>query len=191
MMSLTLRSGRDGRFLARVIDQGGRPFVLDYGDREVIADLVQRITRGFTVIRQGRVLHVHSGDHDLLVQLASFYAGEGALVFLEEPTWPGRSSQVRQAVHQPGPEPAPAQLSAASDSSEPSDATDDLGDLDEPTETIAWEDLPAVDEALTTLIPDEPAPVTTAIGPETVDPVEPPESDDPTESMLPSVPDLD
>lgn len=137
-MSLTLRSGRDGRFLARVIDQGGRPFVLDFGDPQVIADIVQRITRGFSVIRQGRVLHVHAGDPDLLAQLGAFYASEGALVFLEEPTWHGRRSPIRQSLpRQPSAAPGP-----------------ELSDEDDPTETVGLSDLPDVDEALTTLLPE-------------------------------------
>jgi hypothetical protein len=77
--------------LARVVDLGGRPFVLDYGDARVIEDLVQRINRGFTVIRHNHLVHVHPEDPDLVEQLASFYIGEGALVFLEEPTWIGRT----------------------------------------------------------------------------------------------------
>lgn len=84
----------DGRLLARIVDQGGRPFVLDYGDDRVIADAVQRINRGFTTLRHGRLVHVHPQDLDLIEQLASFYVGEGALVFLEEPTWSGRPAPV-------------------------------------------------------------------------------------------------
>ena len=111
---------------------------------------MQRITRGFTVIRQGRLLHVHPGDPDLLAQLAGFYIEEGALVFLEEPNWPGRTGDKRAprvvaSVDDPAPAPAPL---------------DDLPELDEPTETIAMSDLPSVDEALTTIVPDaEPAPI--------------------------------
>lgn len=132
MVSLTLRSGRDGRFLARVVEQGGRPFVLDYGDPRVIEDLVQRIARGFTVIRQGRLLHVHPGDEDLLVQLANFYVDEGALVFFEEPTWPERHARggprvVRRAE----------QGDARHD---PADIPDD----DDPTETVDLAELQTI-----------------------------------------------
>jgi len=143
MLSLTLRSGRDGRFLARVVDQGGRPFVLDYGDPRIIEDLVQRITRGFTVIRQGRLLHVHPGDDDLLIQLACFYADEGALVFFEEPGWSGRRGvSVPRVVHGLGSEDRTLD-------------TQDLPEEDDPTESVELSDLPSVDEALTTLLPPE------------------------------------
>jgi hypothetical protein len=146
MLRLTLRSGRDGRFLARVVETGGRPFVLDFGDRRVMADLVQRISRGFTMIRAGRLVHVHPEDEDLVPQLAAFYAAEGALVFLEEPTWRGRPS-------------APSLP----------EALPDLDEEDEPTEMLALADLPEVDEALTTLLPDEeegpaPAPAPAPVG---------------------------
>jgi hypothetical protein len=174
MMVLTIRSGRDGRFLARVVDQGGRPFVLDYGDSRVIEDLVQRITRGFTMIRQGRLLHVHPGDDDLLVQLASFYAEEGALVFYEEPTWLGRGGGTAPRVVVSATEPEPA-------------ASVDLPELDEPTESIRVDDLPSVDEALTTIVPADDAPSCARPGPPA-----PPDADDADDGLglLLSAPDV-
>jgi hypothetical protein len=176
MICLTLRSGRDGSFLARVVDQGGRPFVLDYGDTRVIEDLVQRITRGFTLIRQGRLLHVHPGDADLLIQIAGFYAEEGALVFFEEPTWSGRqlSSERRPRVVVPA--------------NEGSMVADD----EDPTETIAFSDIPAVDDALLT---DEITAERTRSGArregrqlEPVKPAKPKVEADEERGLLPSVP---
>ena len=90
MLRLTLCSSRDGRFLARVIDRGGYPFVLDYGDRRVIEDVAQRINRGFTMFRFGQLISSQPHDPDMLLKLADHYCGEGVLVFLEEPTWEGR-----------------------------------------------------------------------------------------------------
>lgn len=129
MLCLTLRSGRDGRLLARVVETGGRPFVLDFGDRRVISDLVQRIAHGFSVIRGDRLVQVPPDAADMVEQLATFYAAEGVLVFLEEPTWPGRRPT----------EPLPLA---------------ELDEDDDPTDMVSLRDLPAVDEALTTLLPE-------------------------------------
>jgi hypothetical protein len=153
MLRLTLRSGRDGRFLARVVHLGSRPFVLDYGERRVIEDLVQRLTRGFTIIKADRMVHVHPEDDDIIEQLAAFYAGEGALVFLEEPTWTGRSAGSPDV--------------SGGRSGDPGDppSHDDLGDEDDPTDMIAWDDVPTVDEALTTVLPEhEVRPTLPAVG---------------------------
>lgn len=190
MVCLTIRSGRDGRFLARVVDQGGRPFVLDYGDTRVIEDLVQRITRGFTMIRQGRLLHVHPGDEDLLVQLASFYALEGALVAYEEPTWSGRelSAQRSPRVVRPTSDPP--------DTARPQGSQ--IDEDDEPTETIALSDLQDVTTSLTAVAapePRDPAPSSPERGapaaapPAVVDEDnEAAAADDAGESLLPRVP---
>lgn len=90
MMRLTLRSGRDGRFLARVVEQSGFPFVLDFGDDRIIEDVGQRLRHGFTMWRFGRLVTAAPTDPDFVQCLAEFYAGEGLLVFLEEPSWIGR-----------------------------------------------------------------------------------------------------
>jgi hypothetical protein len=89
MLRLTLCSSIDGRFLARVIDRDGHPFVLDFGDPRMIRDVSQRIHRGFTRFRFGRLIMTDPQDPNMLVQLADYYCGEGFLAFLEEPTWEG------------------------------------------------------------------------------------------------------
>ncbi len=90
MLRLSLRSSKDGRFLARIVDRGGFPFVLDFGDEKVIEDASQRLRHGFTMWRHGRLITATPGDPHMLALLAEYYAGEGALVFLEEPTWSQR-----------------------------------------------------------------------------------------------------
>ncbi|TNE92581.1 MAG: hypothetical protein EP330_01155 [Deltaproteobacteria bacterium] len=90
MMRLTLRSGRDGRFLARVVEQAGFAYVLDFGDDRIIEDVSQRLRHGFTMWRFGRLITAAPTDPDFVQCLAEFYSGEGLLVFLEEPAWPGR-----------------------------------------------------------------------------------------------------
>ena len=87
MLRLTLRSGKDGRFLARIVDRGGFPFVLDFGDRRVIEDASQRLLHGFTMWRHGRLVNAGPQDPEMIQLLADFYAAEGLLVFLEEPNW--------------------------------------------------------------------------------------------------------
>jgi hypothetical protein len=103
MLRLTLRSGKDGRFLCRIIDRGGFPFVLDFGDRRIIEDASQRILHGFTMWRYGRLVTATPQDVELILQLAEHYASEGLLVFLEEPTWAGRDQTAREdALAPPG-----------------------------------------------------------------------------------------
>ncbi|MCO4743366.1 MAG: hypothetical protein KC912_01170 [Proteobacteria bacterium] len=94
MIRLTLRSGRDGRFLARVIEQNGFPYVLDFGDERIIDDVGQRLHHGFTMWRFGRLVTAAPGDPDLLLLLSEFYSGEGLLVFLDEPGWIGREVEL-------------------------------------------------------------------------------------------------
>ena len=88
MVSLTLRSGRDGRFLARIVDRGGFAFVLDFGDRRVIDDVSQRLLKGFTMWRMGPLVTAVPQQSEMLQLLAEFYAREGLLVAFEEPNWP-------------------------------------------------------------------------------------------------------
>lgn len=90
MLRLTLRSGKDGRFLARIVEQGGFPFVLDFGDRRIIEDATQRLQHGFTMWRYGKLVAANPNDPELMMLLAEFYASEGLLVTVEEPTWTGR-----------------------------------------------------------------------------------------------------
>jgi len=98
MLRLTICSGKDGRYLARIIDQDGYPFVLDYGDRRLIDDVAQRLARGFTRWRFGKLLNIQPQDPDMLLHLSDYYAGEGYLVVLDEPTWTGRDEEESQRV---------------------------------------------------------------------------------------------
>ena len=94
VLRLTLRSGKDGRFLARIVDRGGFPFVLDFGDRRIIEDASQRLMHGFTMWRHGRLVTAPPQDPEMMQLLADFYASEGLLVFLEEPNWAFRVDQL-------------------------------------------------------------------------------------------------
>lgn len=98
MLTLTLRSSIDGRFLARLVEQNSNVFVLDFGDRRVIDDATQRIHRGFTVFRAGQLLRAAPRDTELLVMLADYYAAEGMLVSLEEPLWPNRERSLEDIL---------------------------------------------------------------------------------------------
>lgn len=91
MLRLTVRSGRDGRYLATIVDRGGFAFVLDFGDRRLIEDAQQRLLHGFTVIRFGELVTALPRDPKALELLADFYLREGLLVHFEEPTWDGRA----------------------------------------------------------------------------------------------------
>jgi len=88
VVSLTLRSGRDGRFLARIVDRGGFAFVLDFGYQRVIDDVSQRLLKGFTMWRMGTLVTAVPQQSEMLQLLAEFYAHEGLLVSYEEPNWP-------------------------------------------------------------------------------------------------------
>lgn len=91
MLRLTLRSGRDARFLARIVETGTAPFVLDWGDARFIDDAQQRLAHGFTMWQHGRLVTAHPSDPDFLMLLAELYCSEGLLVELDEPTWAGRA----------------------------------------------------------------------------------------------------
>jgi hypothetical protein len=102
MMRLTLRSGKDGRFLARIVESGNtHPFVLDFGDRRIIDDVQQRLLKGFTMWRFGTLVQATPQDPELLFLLAEFYCGEGLLVAFEEPTWPGREATLDERIPVP------------------------------------------------------------------------------------------
>ena len=111
MLRLTICSGRNGEFLARVVDQDGYPFVLDFGDQRLIDDVAQRLTRGFTRIKFEKLVNVQPSDTDMLLQLADYYASNGYLVVLDEPTWPGRDHEVPQDPHSEAQTPSSAQVS--------------------------------------------------------------------------------
>ncbi len=105
MISLTLRSGRDGRFLARIVDRDGFAFVLDFGDRRIIDDVSKRLLKGFTMWRMGTLITAVPQQAEMLPLLAEFYAHEGLLVSFEEPNWPrgsGHNSLDRGEVIPPG-----------------------------------------------------------------------------------------
>lgn len=93
MLQLTLYSGEDGKFLARIVDRGTRAFVLDMGVPQVIGDAAQRVQHGFTMWQHGQLISAHPEDPNLLSQLAAYYAAEGLLVFYEEPDWSGRAPE--------------------------------------------------------------------------------------------------
>ncbi|MGC6491436.1 MAG: hypothetical protein ACON5B_01235 [Myxococcota bacterium] len=88
MIRLTLRSGLDGRFLARVVARRDRRFVLDFGDERLVADVSEKLARGFSTLRHGSLVAVAPSDPDILIQLAEYYLREGVLVVYEEPNWP-------------------------------------------------------------------------------------------------------
>lgn len=89
MLRLTLRSGRDGRLLARIIDRDGVAFVLDYGEPAVVADASRRVLHGGFGVQFGDLHETASPGHaSMLRLLALHYAAEGLLVAVEEPDWP-------------------------------------------------------------------------------------------------------
>lgn len=102
MLRLTLRSGRDGRFLARVIDRNGGAFVLDYGDPTTIDDVAGRVRRGgFQALVRGRWQTATPQSPDLMLMLAHYYAHKGMLVFLDEPSFVGRDETVEERLPVP------------------------------------------------------------------------------------------
>ncbi len=130
MLRLTLRSGHDGRLLARIVDRDGIAFVLDYGDPEVVADASRRVHHGgFAVRWQGALEQASAGAPGLLRQLALHYAALGYLVFVDEPTWPRRAGVA--------PEDAPSLPS----SGPPTLLPDDPSDVGEETEILSRRDL--------------------------------------------------
>ncbi len=163
MLRLTLRSGRTGRFLARVVDPGGYPFVLDFGDRRVISDVSQRLLKGFTLWRHGALLTVQPQDGNVMEMLAEHFANEGMLVFLEEPMWSGRRGSLEDRLDGPPMSPPSPMFLGDADGSlnlteddiateeadfeDPSTEIADLPDeSDAPTEVLSLEELPSVDE---------------------------------------------
>ena len=127
MLRLTLLSSRNGELAARVVDPGGQPFVLDFGDREVISGIRRQLQHGFTVSLDGQAHTVAAHADDMLTSLARYHAAAGLLVFFEEPTWTGRQ----------GTEPR----------------HDDLED--DETELLDVDDLPDVGHAMHTVYPPD------------------------------------
>jgi hypothetical protein len=138
MLRLTIRSGQDGRFLARIVDSGGFPFVLDLGERHLIDDAQQRILHGFTMWRYGQLINCHPQDADFLMYLADYYAHEGALVFFEEPNWEGRG-KASEADQLDAP-PVPKAFALAQHRAVPAEEEGDPLE-DAPTESAELEDL--------------------------------------------------
>jgi hypothetical protein len=99
MVLLTVRSGRDGRLLARIVEKDGHSFVLDVGERRVIDDATQRLLKGFTMFRMGGLVTATPQTAELLCLLAEFYASEGGLVAFDEPDWPGRNALLGTGGH--------------------------------------------------------------------------------------------
>lgn len=99
MLRLTLRSGRDGRFLARIIDRNGGAFVLDYGDPDTIDDVSRRVLRGgFQALVRGTWQTATPQHPEMVLLLAHYYAHQGMLVFLDEPSYAGRSETVEERL---------------------------------------------------------------------------------------------
>lgn len=133
MLRLTLRSGRDGRLLARIVERDGVAFVLDYGDPDMVADASRRVLHGgFAVRWQDAVETATPGAPGLIRQLALYYASQGLLVFVDEPTWMRRGALP--------PEDAPRPL----DSGPPTLLPDDPADVAEDTEILSRKDLAKV-----------------------------------------------
>ena len=109
MLRLTLRSGRDGRLLARVVEREGLMFVLDFGDPVLMADASRRVLHGgFAVEWQGRNETAQPGASALMRQLALFYAAQGGLVFVDEPDWPRAAPRTARSQPPPAVEPIAA-----------------------------------------------------------------------------------
>ncbi|NCG21769.1 MAG: hypothetical protein GWP91_22360 [Rhodobacterales bacterium] len=104
MLTLTLRSSKNGQILARIVEQNGEVYVLDFGDRAVIDDATQRIHAGFTVFRGGQLVRAAPRAPNLLFLLADFYAGEGVLVSVEEPLYANRTHSLETRFAQRGDE---------------------------------------------------------------------------------------
>lgn len=84
MIRLTLRSGRDGRFLARVLQRNGHAFVLDMGDARLVEDAAYRLRHGFTTLRDGELVVTQPDDPAILRHIAAHYLADGMLALYEE-----------------------------------------------------------------------------------------------------------
>lgn len=136
MLRLTVRSGRDGRLLARLIDRDGVMFVLDYGDPSLLSDASRKVLHGgFAVSWQGVNETAIPHNPALLRQLALFYASQGLLVCVDEPDWPRIA---RKAVAEP----------PAWGDGPPTLLPDDAPDIDPSTRLMSRKDLLALRDKL-------------------------------------------
>lgn len=86
MTRLTVRSGQDGRVLARIVQHNGQVFVVDWGDPVWIRDAAQRTASGgFRVQWAGEDEVAAAGSPSMMRLLAHHYAAQGLLVFVDEP----------------------------------------------------------------------------------------------------------
>jgi hypothetical protein len=89
LFRLTVRSHRDDRVAARIIEQDGELFVLDWGDPALIEDAARRVLHGgFVVTWDGTEQTAVPGSPAMLGHLALHYASHGWLVFADEPGVP-------------------------------------------------------------------------------------------------------
>ncbi len=136
MLRLTLRARDDARFLARIIERDGFAFVLDYGDAAMVADASERVARGFSLWRDGKLETVSPSSPELLPLLAEFYAQEGLLVALEEPSFTER------------PEPLEDRLPSQQRDQTITEFREESELVEEPTELVTMSDVPDLGDVL-------------------------------------------
>ncbi|MEZ4319841.1 MAG: hypothetical protein R3F61_20180 [Myxococcota bacterium] len=144
MLRLTLRAREDARFLARIIERDGFAFVLDYGDSSMVADASERIARGFSLWRGGKLESVSPASPELLPLLAEFYAQEGLLVSLEEPSFADRPEPLDARLPH-----KPASQHSITDFREETE----LVEPEEETELVSFADLPDLGDLLEEMEP--------------------------------------
>lgn len=150
MLRLTLRAALDGRVLARVVDRDGTAFVLDHGEPSWVAEAAQLVLHGgFQVSWQGVVDTAVPRTPTFLQRLALHWAGQGHLVFVDEPDWPRRAGldpeELPRVPEVGGGSPVP--LDAHLDWVESLTLDDPVGpnDLDADTEILNRLDAPTLD----------------------------------------------
>jgi hypothetical protein len=136
VLRLTLRARDDARFLARIIERDGFAFVLDYGDAAMVADASERVARGFSLWRDGKLETVPASSPELLPLLAEFYAQEGLLVALEEPSFTER------------PEPLEDRLPVSEPNQTITEFREEGEITEEPTELVTLSDVPDLGDVL-------------------------------------------
>lgn len=134
-----MRARDDARFLARIIERDGFAFVLDYGDASMVADASERVARGFSLWRNGKLETVSPSSSQLLPLLAEFYNQEGLVVSLEEPDFAQR------------PEPLDARLPALPQHSI-TDFRDQTEETEEETELVSYAEIPDLADELEMIV---------------------------------------